>query len=104
MTPKKILLTAGWIEAASTLLLFFGAMPLKYIGGNEIGVKIMGPVHDGLFVIFVALVFILKSTIPLNGSLVIRCLIGAVIPFGPFLYHKDLEKMGDDAASAEEEN
>ena len=36
---------SGILETISTISLFFIAMPLKYIGGNEILVKIIGPIH-----------------------------------------------------------
>ena len=48
---------SGILETISTISLFFIAMPMKYIGGNEILVKIIGPIHGGLFVLYCGLVW-----------------------------------------------
>ena len=49
---------SGILETISTISLFFIAMPMKYIGGNEILVKIIGPIHGGLFVLYLSLIHI----------------------------------------------
>ena len=48
---------SGILETMSTISLFFIAMPLKYIGGNEILVKVIGPIHGFLFILYCALVW-----------------------------------------------
>ncbi len=48
---------AGIAETCSTILLFFVAMPLKYIGNNEILVKIIGPIHGILWFLYIGLLF-----------------------------------------------
>ncbi len=47
----------GVAESCSAFALFFVAMPLKYIGGNEILVKIIGPIHGILWSIYIALLW-----------------------------------------------
>jgi integral membrane protein len=39
-------------EAISYLLLLFIAMPLKYVWGMPMAVKLIGSIHGGLFVLF----------------------------------------------------
>src|SRR5687767_2437690 len=56
-TPIGRLRLVGLSEGVSFLLLLGVAMPLKYIAGLPIFVKVVGWVHGGLFVLFcVALV------------------------------------------------
>lgn len=45
----------GIAETCSTASLYFIAMPLKYIGGNEILVKIIGPIHGFLWIFYIGL-------------------------------------------------
>lgn len=41
------------LEGISLLVLVFIAVPLKYINGNPALVKLLGPIHGGLFLLFV---------------------------------------------------
>ena len=45
----------GIAETCSTASLYFIAMPLKYIGGNEILVQVIGPIHGVLWSLYIAL-------------------------------------------------
>ncbi|MEC9073494.1 MAG: DUF3817 domain-containing protein, partial [Myxococcota bacterium] len=42
----------GWIEGTSYLLLVGVAMPLKYLAGQPMAVKITGWIHGLLFMLF----------------------------------------------------
>jgi integral membrane protein len=89
----KKLRCLGFIEGTSTLLLFGVAMPLKYIGGNEIGVKIIGPLHGILFIGLVVMAAIAIERIPLGAKLGMATIIAAVVPFGPFVMDRWLKKL-----------
>ncbi len=45
----------GIAETCSTASLYFIAMPLKYLGNNEILVQIIGPIHGFLWIFYMAL-------------------------------------------------
>ena len=47
--------TVGIAETCSTASLYFIAMPLKYLGGNEILVKVIGPIHGILWTLYIGL-------------------------------------------------
>ena len=94
----SLIRTVGWIEAVSFLALLFIAMPLKYVGGEALGVRIVGPIHGILFIAFGVMVFSAFMDKKIDMKLVVLCAIGAVIPFGPVLYHKKL----DDTEAANE--
>jgi integral membrane protein len=72
------------IEGYSYLLLLFVAMPLKYMLGFPIAVKIAGMLHGILFVIFLYLG--VKAWIEAKWSLVqtIIFFVASLIPFGTF--------------------
>ncbi len=73
------------IEGVSTLVLFFIAMPLKYIAGMPEAVKIAGWIHGLLFLLVMAAlgIVMMNRRWPLGrGALVF---VSALVPFGPFL-------------------
>jgi len=78
------LMIFGIIEGISTLVLFFIAMPLKYVGGIPEPVTISGWIHGYLFIGLVLLFLIGWFLIPLNWRMVILGIIAAIVPFGPF--------------------
>lgn len=79
------LIVAGLIEGTSTLVLFFVAMPMKYWMGMPEVVSIVGMVHGVLFVGLVLLFIVGKAIVPLSGGLTLLGILGAIVPFGPFL-------------------
>ena len=95
-TKRTLLLSLIWlgiIEGLSTLFLFFVAMPMKYMYEEPLAVKIAGPVHGFLFRGLVALFIIGKTQIPLSTKTFVWGLVGAVLPFGPFVVDVKLYKL-----------
>ncbi len=82
------------IEGLSTLTLFFVAMPLKYIYGLPLAVTIFGSLHGLLFLGLVGAFILAKDRVPLTTGLMIAGILGAVIPFGPFVVDRQLKKLG----------
>ena len=80
-----VLIWFGIIEGLSTLFLFFVAMPMKYYYEQPMAVTIAGMVHGFLFLGLVALFLIGKSQVPLTTKMVVGGIVGAVLPFGPFV-------------------
>ncbi|MGB1588950.1 MAG: DUF3817 domain-containing protein [Candidatus Poseidoniaceae archaeon] len=79
---------SGILETISTISLFFIAMPLKYIGGNEILVKIIGPIHGGLFILYIALVYWEQRQGRINSNLAIKAMLAAIPPGGPIWFER----------------
>ena len=79
---------SGILETISTISLFFIAMPMKYIGGNEILVKIIGPIHGGLFVLYCGLVWWEQNQGRINSSLAIKAMLAAIPPGGPIWFDR----------------
>lgn len=80
--PYAILRWAGLVEGLSYLLLLFVAVPVKYLAGNEMLVKIVGPIHGGLFLAFYALAFYCWNHGNWSAKPTIKVLASAWIPFG----------------------
>ena len=79
---------SGILETISTISLFFIAMPMKYIGGNEILVKIIGPIHGGLFVLYCGLVGWEQNQGRINSNLAIKAMLAAIPPGGPIWFDR----------------
>ena len=79
---------SGILETISTISLFFIAMPLKYIGGNEILVKIIGPIHGFLFVLYCALVWWEQHKGRMSSNLAILGMVSAIPPGGPIWFDR----------------
>jgi integral membrane protein len=79
--------TIALIEATSFLLLL-AATVVKYSADWEAGVKILGPVHGALFVLYVALAVLVRTSQQWGFWKTIGVLAGAVLPFGGFVVDK----------------
>ena len=89
------LIVMGLVEGTSTLVLFLVAMPLKYLAGLPLAVTIVGSIHGALFVAYVLMLLVAIARVPLPVGLVAWGLVGAVVPFGPFVFDVRLKRMLD---------
>ncbi|HAW96431.1 MAG: hypothetical protein CMJ33_00235 [Phycisphaerae bacterium] len=87
------LIIAGLIEGTSTLLLFFIAMPLKYLYEAPQAVQILGPIHGWLFVMLVLMFLIGKWAVPISHKMMWAGMVGAILPFVPFYIDYRLAKL-----------
>lgn len=87
------LFVGGLIEGVSTLVLFFVAMPLKYYADLPMAVSIVGMIHGVLFIALVALFMLGWKVVPLPRWLVAAGIVGAMVPFGPFIVDVKLARM-----------
>lgn len=89
MTQLRVL---AWAEGISLLLLLFVAMPLKYLAGMPLAVRVAGAVHGLLFLAFVAGIF--ETAVARRWrrrDAAIAVLLGAV-PFGTLLLDRTLRR------------
>ena len=89
------------LDGISYLLLVGGAVPLKYIGGNEIGVKILGPIHGGLFVLLCIWLWIALTNDRLSFKWCVIVFVCALFPFAPFFLDRKLKNLGLNASDPE---
>ena len=79
--------TLYWLALAdgvALLLLVLAAVPLKYLMGIPLGVKILGPIHGALFLSLLLTTVAALVTGRLRGGLAALLLVGALIPLGAF--------------------
>ena len=78
------------LEGISFLVLLFVAMPLKYLAGMPLAVRIVGMAHGLLFLGFVH--FLIQVHIekqwPLARS--VAAFVASLVPFGPFVLDRKL--------------
>jgi integral membrane protein len=67
-------------------------MPLKYLAGLPLAVRIVGSVHGGLFLVFLAVLYRAgrQRGWPLRRWLI--AFISSVVPFGTFVFDRSLRR------------
>lgn len=78
---KRVLKVVALIEAVSFLLLLVATV-VKRTGGTEAGVKLLGPVHGVLFLLYVVLVIRLAFEEGWRLTRTLLTLLCAVLPLG----------------------
>lgn len=72
------------LEGISYILLLFVAVPIKYFGGDEQYVKLLGMPHGLLFVMYLVLAYLIKDSMQWNQKNFLVVLLASIIPFGTF--------------------
>ena len=83
----------GTIEGISTLVLFGIAMPLKYLGGIPMAVTVVGSIHGALFLALATMFVLGTSRVPYSRGVAAVGIVAAVVPFGPFVMDRRLERL-----------
>ncbi len=89
-TVKKFSLV-NTLEGYSYLILLFIAMPLKYLLGFAIAVKIAGMLHGVLFMAFVVLLVLSWQEVKWDFKENITFFVASLIPFGTFFTKKRIQ-------------
>ncbi len=76
------------LEGVSYILLLFVGVPLKYIGDNDVLVKLLGMPHGILFVAYVILALAIRSLLDWDLKTTFIVLIASILPFGTFYINK----------------
>lgn len=76
------------LEGVSLLLLFFFAMPMKYILSQPIYVKVIGMAHGLLFVGYIILAIMLTFERSWSYKKSVAICLASIIPFGTFYMEK----------------
>jgi integral membrane protein len=91
--------SVGKIEAVSFLVLLGIAMPLKYLADIPLAVKVVGWAHGVLFIWFCIALGRAKLRAELPMVQVLGVFIAALVPFGPFVIDRRLERAARARAS-----
>ncbi|MDQ3264674.1 MAG: DUF3817 domain-containing protein [Myxococcota bacterium] len=84
--------TIGLLEGTSFLLLLFVAMPLKYLAGQPMAVKVVGWAHGALFVAYLLSLAEVALRHRWGGGRTLLALVASFLPFGPFLFDAYLRR------------
>lgn len=79
-------------EGTSFLILIFIAMPMKYMMGMPLAVRIVGSIHGFLFLLYIARLAILRSKYQWDNRFSLQAFIASILPFGTFLFDKYLRE------------
>jgi len=86
--------TVAYVEAATWLGLLVG-MAVKYVGsGSETGVRIFGPVHGVVVLVYVAVTVLAARRLRWGGRTLILALLASVPPFGTLFFEAWAERTG----------
>ena len=85
---KKFFRLVALLEGVSYILLLFIAVPLKYGGGDDFLVKILGMPHGILFMLYIALAFYLREHYEWKWWQTTIVFLASIVPFGTFYVHK----------------
>lgn len=78
------------IEGLSLVLLVFLAVPMKYLMAMPMLVKILGPIHGGLFVLFVFMTIAAAFEYGWKFKTTALLLVSSIVPFGCFYAEKKI--------------
>jgi integral membrane protein len=83
---------AAHFEGATLLFLLIVAVPVKHLAGFPAIVSVVGPIHGIAFLFYLWVVATAASGGEWKGGEIVRLLLAAVVPFGPFLNAKLMER------------
>jgi integral membrane protein len=73
------------LAEATSFLALLVASYIKRSDGSELGVKILGPIHGLLFIVYVLMVWQLHREVGWTNKQTFWILVGAVLPFGGYV-------------------
>lgn len=90
MISKRGFVILGRWEAVSLLVLLCVAMPLKYVWGYPVGVRVVGSAHGFLFLGYVFAALSIAQHDRWGWMKLARCLIASCLPCGTFFFEREL--------------
>ncbi len=88
MSEQKLFHWTGALEAISYLLLFFVAMPLKYLWHMPVFVRWIGLFHGIFFILFCLAAVWAGVRLRWPARIIGLALLSSLFPFGPFVFEK----------------
>lgn len=80
----------GRAEGVSFLVLLLIAMPMKYLAGMPMAVKVVGWAHGLLFMVYIFQLVRVAYLFKWDVLKVIYGFIASLLPFGPFVFERTL--------------
>ena len=83
-TPLRRLRLIGFLEGVSFVFLLGLAVPAKHLMGYPLLVRISGPIHGLLFILFAVGVYLMAFERNWDRRITFKLLAASLIPFGNF--------------------
>ena len=90
MNALKQLRIVAWLEGLSFVLLLFVAMPLKYLAGLPLFVRVTGSVHGLLFLWFVSALFRAADERRWSRRRSLAAFAWSLVPFGMLVLERTI--------------
>ena len=100
MTALRQLRVVAFLEGSSFVLLLFVAMPLKYLAGLPMAVRIAGSIHGALFLLFIVALYRAARVREWPRRRSVTAFVASILPFGTFLFDASLRRELDSMRSA----
>ena len=88
MALLKVFRIIAFLEGLSYVLLLFMAVPIKYFINDPSYVKFLGMPHGLLFMVYIAMAFVLNTENQWIKNNFFYVIAAAIIPFGTFVVEK----------------
>jgi integral membrane protein len=92
MSALSTLRLYGFLEGLSFLVLLFVAMPLKYLAGLPVAVRVAGSAHGLLFLLFCSALFRVATEHQWPARRTLSALGASLLPGGTFVLNRTLER------------
>ena len=90
MISKRGFISLGRWEAMSLIVLLAIAMPLKYVYGYPLAVRVVGTLHGVLFMAYVGIALVFARHDGWGVAKLMRCWIASCLPFGTLFFEREL--------------
>lgn len=78
----------SFLEGLSYILLLFVGVPLKYLGQNDIIVKLLGMPHGVLFMAYLLIALLIRAKMNWDLKTTFVVLVASILPFGTFYINR----------------
>lgn len=89
-TALRQLRLVALLEGSSFLILLFIAMPLKYLAGLPLAVRVVGSIHGALFLLFLAALYRAAGARAWPRRRSVIAFVASILPFGTFVFDASL--------------
>ena len=82
----------AFLEGSSFVILLFVAMPLKYLVGFPLAVRVAGSVHGALFLVFLVALYRAARGAAWPRRRSLAAFVSSILPFGTFVFDASLRR------------
>ncbi len=91
-TALRQLRLVAFLEGSSFVILLFVAMPLKYLAGFPLAVRVAGSVHGALFLVFLVALYRAARVAAWPRRRSLTAFVSSILPFGTFVFDVSLRR------------